>query len=166
MLPLVQVIEELLDKAEKYEGKSINEADTKALFIEPMLAVLGWDIQDLDVVTREYSVYDGTFLDYALRAGSQPRLLVEAKQLHKSLDDKKFIAQTVNYANNEGVVWCLLTNGLQYRVYKSNEPTEMERKILFEADLHDAKEESRAEEVTRRLTYLSRDSIESGDLDE
>jgi predicted type IV restriction endonuclease len=43
-------------------------------------------------------------LDYALRIDGKPRLFVEAKALNKSLDDKAFIAQTVNYANNEGVL--------------------------------------------------------------
>jgi hypothetical protein len=42
----------------------------------------------------------------------------------------------------------------------------MERKLLFEVDLEDARDDSSAEEVVRRLTYLSRDSIESGSLDE
>lgn len=144
----------------------INEADTKALFIEPMLGALGWDVHDLDAVNREYRVYDGTKLDYALKTDNKPRLFVEAKPLLKSLDDKQFIAQTVNYANNEGVVWCVLTNGLQYCVYKSNEPVEMERKLLFEVDLQDARNEARVEEIVKLLSYLGRESIESGRLDE
>lgn len=166
MMVLRDAIRELLDKADRWRGQGINEADTKALFIEPVLGVLGWDVRDLDVVRREFRVYDNTLLDYALMVSSTPRLFVEAKPLGKSLDDKQFIAQTVNYANNEGVVWCVLTDGLKYRVYKSNEPADMERKLLFEVDLEDARDDSSAEEVVRRLTYLSRDSIESGSLDE
>lgn len=46
---------------------SANEANTRALVIEPVLAALGWDPSDLSLVDREYCVYDGTFLDYALR---------------------------------------------------------------------------------------------------
>lgn len=155
-----------MDKADKWRDRDINEADTKALFIEPMLGALGWDIHDLDAVNREYRVYDGTKLDYALKAGNKPRLFIEAKPLLKTLDERQFIAQTVNYANNEGVVWCVLTNGLQYRVYKSNEPAEMERKLLFEVNVEDARNEARAEEITTLLSYLSRESIESGRLDE
>ncbi|MDP2949187.1 MAG: DUF5655 domain-containing protein [Chloroflexota bacterium] len=154
-----------MDKAARWRDKGINEADTKALFIEPMLTALGWDVQDLDAVNREYRVYDGTRLDYALNVGNKPRLFVEAKPLAKSLDDKLFIAQTVNYANNEGVVWCVLSNGLQYRVYKSNEPVEMEGKLLFEVDLEDARDQARAEDVAKLLSYLGRESIESGKLD-
>jgi predicted transport protein len=42
----------------------------------------------------------------------------------------------------------------------------MERKLLFEADLEDARNEPRAEEVAKLLSYLSRESIESGRLDQ
>jgi hypothetical protein len=35
-------------------GERIGDQDTKAALIEPLLAALGWDLQDLDEVTREY----------------------------------------------------------------------------------------------------------------
>jgi predicted type IV restriction endonuclease len=47
------------------------------------------------------------------------------------LDDKKFMAQAVNYANNDGVLWCILTNGVRWSVYKTNEPATMDRKLLL-----------------------------------
>lgn len=93
-----------------------SEANTRSLLIDPVLAGLGWNLRDIREVVREFRVYDGTLLDYALRLDGKPRLFVEAKAMNKSLEDKAFIAQTVNYANNEGVVWCVLTNGLVYRV--------------------------------------------------
>jgi len=166
MTSLGDVIRGLLAKAEKWRNRGINEADTRALFVEPMLGALGWDVDDLDAVRREHRVYDGTLLDYALQIEDKPRLFLEAKPLLKSLDDRQFIAQTVNYANNEGVVWCVLTNGLLYRVYKSNEPAEMERKLLFEVDLQDASDQAGTEEAAKLISYLARQSIESGSLDE
>src|SRR5689334_6530368 len=87
-----------------------NEANTKALLIEPLVAALGWNPADLSEVEREVKVFDGTFLDYALKLDGEARVYVEAKGVNESLDDKKFIAQTVNYANNDGVGWCVLTN--------------------------------------------------------
>jgi len=166
MTSLEDVIRGLLGKADRWRDRKINEADTKALFVEPMFVALGWDVDDLDAVRREHRVYDGTLLDYALKIEDKARLFVEAKPLLKSLDDKQFIAQTINYANNEGVVWCVLTNGLLYRVYKSNEPAEMERKLLFEVDLQDANDQARTGEVAKLISYLARQSIESGSLDE
>ena len=46
---------------------SANEANTKHHAIEPVLSALGWHLDDFSEVDREYKVYDGTFLDYALR---------------------------------------------------------------------------------------------------
>ena len=89
---------------------------------------------------------------------------MEAKAISKNLDDKQFIAQTVNYANNDGVVWCVLTNGLRYCVYKTNEPVAMEQKLLFEVDLADVAAGSAAD-ATNSLQLLSRASLINGDLD-
>jgi predicted type IV restriction endonuclease len=119
-----------------------NEANTKALVIEPLLSALGWDLEDLEQVDREYRVYDNTCLDYALKIEGRPRLFIEAKGVTKKLNDKGFIAQAVNYANNEGVQWCVLTNGVTYRVFKTNEPVAMEEKLLFEVDLAEGANEA------------------------
>ncbi|MCE0488273.1 hypothetical protein [Ornithinimicrobium sediminis] len=116
-----QVIADVLERSSRLrEAKKGNEANTKALLIEPVLRGLGWDTDDLDAVQREVKVFEGTYLDYALIVAGGTSLYVEAKGLKENLNDKKFIAQTVNYANNDGVVWCVLTNGLQYRVFKTN----------------------------------------------
>lgn len=71
-------------------------------------------------VDREYGIYDGTVLDYAFLVDGKPRVFVEAKTLGKPLGDPKFVSQTVNYANTEGVTWCVLTDGLRYRAFKAN----------------------------------------------
>ncbi len=163
---LAHAIEKVLANAEQLKNAgSANEANTRALVIEPVLAALGWDPADLSQVDREYCVYDGTFLDYALRIDGTPRLFLEAKATGKSLDDKKFVSQTINYANNEGVVWCVLTNGLSYRVYKTNEPVPMEKKLLFATELADATE-GRISEVIQALQRVSRSSVDAGKLDE
>src|SRR5947209_3732112 len=128
-----------------------------------MLVSLGWDVTDVDHVVREWRVFDNTALDYALKIDDRPALYVEAKGLSKNLDDKQFIAQTVNYANNDGVVWCVLTNGLTYRVYKTNEPVAMDQKLLFEVDLAEVADGGVA--AAKPLQLLSRASLVNGELD-
>jgi len=159
---LAQTVEQALKTASELKTSGGNEANTKALLIEPMLSALGWDTTDVDQVEREYRVYDNTALDYALRIDDELRLFVEAKAVAKQLEDKSFISQTVNYANNEGVVWCVLTNGLSYRVYKTNEPVAMEEKLLFEVDIT----EGSTSEVAQALQLLGRDAVSNGALEE
>ncbi len=161
-MTLAQTVEKALQTAAKLKAAGGNEANTKALLIEPMLSALGWDTTDVDQVEREYRVYDKTALDYALKIDGELRLFVEAKAVAKQLDDKAFISQTVNYANNEGVIWCVLTNGLAYRVYKTNEPVAMEDKLLFEVDLT----EGSTSEVAQALKLLDRDALTNGALEE
>lgn len=164
LVSLATAVEKVLESTAKLKKAGGNEANTKALLIEPLLAALGWDVADVDEVEREYRVFDNTALDYALKIDGGLRLFVEAKAVGKKLDDKAFISQTVNYANNEGVVWCVLTNGTSYRVYKTNEPVGMEEKLLFEVDLGKATEGT-ASEVAASLQLLSRDSLLTGALE-
>ena len=160
---LVEEVRKVLAAAGKLKGPAGNEANTKALLIEPLLAALGWDVTDVDHVVREWRVFDNTALDYALKIDDAPALYVEAKGLNKNLEDKQFIAQTVNYANNDGVVWCVLTNGLAYRVYKTNEPVAMDQKLLFEVDLAEVADGGAA--AAKPLQLLSRASLVNGELD-
>lgn len=164
-MALTKAVEKVLSNAEKLKAsKSGNEANTKALLIEPVLRALGWDLEDIDQVDREVAVFDGTKLDYALKIDGEPHLYLEAKGVKQSLDDKQFISQTINYANNDGISWCVLTNGLRYRVYKSTEPVSMDEKLLFEVDLASDKEGS----LTQRaeiLRQLSREAVSAGALD-
>ena len=160
---LVEEVRKVLAAAGKLKGPAGNEANTKALLIEPLLAALGWDVTDVDHVVREWRVFDNTALDYALKIDDAPALYVEAKGLNKNLEDKQFIAQTVNYANNDGVVWCVLTNGLAYRVYKTNEPVAMDQKLLFEVDLAEVADGGVA--AAKPLQLLSRASLVNGELD-
>ena len=163
-MALTDTIGAVLATAGKLKASTAaNEANTKALLIEPLLGALGWSPTDLDVVEREVKVFDGTFLDYALKVAGASRIYVEAKAIGGNLDDPKFIAQTVNYANNDGILWCVLTNGLRYRVYKTNEPVAMDQKLLFEVDLDDVTEP--VSERARLLRLVSREAVQDGSLD-
>jgi predicted transport protein len=158
-------IPKALASAAKLEvSNSVNEANTKAHIVEPLLSALGWDPLDIDSVDREVRVYDGTFLDYALKLEGSPRIYVEAKALSESLDDKKFMAQAINYANNDGVLWCVLTNGVRWAIYKTNEPAPMDQKLLLEVDLGDDKDP--VSEKGRLLGLISRQALAAGQLDD
>ncbi|CAN5488814.1 hypothetical protein BH20ACT21_BH20ACT21_22060 [soil metagenome] len=151
---------------ERTKDRKLSEADTKAFFIEPLLRALGWPTDDPSQIIREYRVYDGSLLDYALydQGTERPAIFVEAKALRRTLDDPSFIAQAINYANNEGVRWCVLTNGRYYRIYRTVEPVPMERKMLVEVDLLDEDLEPR--ELAKGLSAISQEFICSGQLEE
>lgn len=164
MTALRRVAKETLARAATTDLGSLNEANTKALFIEPMLTALGWDVLDLDTVTREYPVYDGTFLDYALLVARRPALFCEAKPTRKSLDDPRWVSQAINYANNEGVVWCVLTDGLRWRIFKANEAAPMEKKMAFEVHINELFEPSSCARAEKLFSCLTPEAVADGEL--
>ena len=71
----------------------IGEQNTKAALIDPILIALGWDLQEIDEVRREYrrKPQDNP-ADYALFLNRTECLFIEAKSLEKDLNDRKWIS--------------------------------------------------------------------------
>ena len=112
-------------------GREPSEQNTKCYFIEPILWVLGWDIHDYEEVKREFKIKPrDNPVDYALFINKSPCLIIEAKRLGANLNDRRWISQTVNYANVAGVRWCVLTNGDEYRIYNSLAARDVEDKLF------------------------------------
>jgi hypothetical protein len=94
------------------------EDNTKAVLVEPLMEVLGWNIRDLGEVIRGYGVRVGTkteYVDYILKIDGRPKIFVEVKALGKDLEP--FVDQAISYAKLGDVTWAVLTNGRELRVY-------------------------------------------------
>jgi len=132
-----------------------------------MLYALGWDIRDPDEVELEYPTIDGKSVDYAPKINRKVVLFIEAKALNDSLTDVKSITQVVGYAANAGVEWCILTNGITYKVYRSTEKATAPEKLLFEISLDPKETEGMSiEQIAEQFERFSRDSMARGVLDE
>jgi hypothetical protein len=135
----------------------IGEQNTKAALIDPILSALGWSLEELDEVSREYrrKPQDNP-VDYALFMLQSPRLFVEAKALEKDLNDRKWVSQTLSYATVVGVEWCVLTNGDEYRLYNAHAAVPVEEKLFRVVRLSDGAQD----EYTRdTLELLSKDKM-------
>jgi predicted transport protein len=166
MKELEKCIEALESQLERHRHSSLKEYPTRTIFIDPLLGALGWDVRDPDAVELEHATIDGKSVDYALKLHKKSALFVEAKQLNDPLTDVKDITQTVGYASNNGVEWCVLTNGIHYKVYKSSEPTPAPEKLLFEVSLDPLDNGGLSiDQIASRLSRLSKNSLESGLLD-
>ena len=166
MTKLVQTIQRLQQELERWRGKSLKETPTRTVFIEPLLEALGWDVRDLDEVEPEYSTVDGKPVDYALKINRKPVVYLEAKPLDDDLEDVKSVTQIVNYANADGIDWCILTNGRQYRVYRSSEKVPAPEKLLFECSIDPSDNPSSSlEDIVRPFERLSKEALAEGQLD-
>ncbi len=167
MSELLRCIERLRGQLERHRRTGLKEYPTRTIFIDPMLEALGWDVRDPDVVELEYPTIDGRSVDYALKVNRKPVLLLEAKQLNDRLDDLKAVTQVVGYAANDGIEWCVLTNGIRYRVYRASERAAAPEKLLFEVSIDPRESEGMsAEQIADQLSRLSRDALACGVLDE
>lgn len=166
MADLRKQIAELQSQLERHRRSSLKEFPTRTIFIDPLLEALGWDVRDPDQVELEYPTIDAKSVDYALKINKKPVVLVEAKQLDDALDDVKALTQIVGYAANDGVEWCVLTNGIRYRVYRSSEKASAPEKLLFQISIDPRDDPSLSpDEIISHLSRLSRDSLANGTLD-
>jgi hypothetical protein len=143
-------------------GEHVSEQDTKAILIDPVLAALGWRLDELGDVRREYRAKpQDNPVDYALLVFGQPRLFVEAKALSTTLD-RKCASQVLGYASVVGVGWCLLTNGDEYRLYNSHAKVDVDEKLLRTVRLSDP---AQAELCIETLELMAREEMGDTELD-
>ncbi len=134
--------------------------------IDRLLDAMGWDIRDPDEVQLEYPTVDGKFVDYALKLNKKATLLIEAKALDDPLLDVKAITQVAGYSANDGIVWCILTNGLKWRIYRSVEKCSAPEKLMFEVCLDpDESEGMTIQQIARQMWRFSPEELAKGTLD-
>jgi predicted transport protein/predicted type IV restriction endonuclease len=167
MKDIASCIEDLLLKLDRHRKENIKEYPTRVIFIDPMLQALGWDVRDPDEVQLEYPTIDGKSVDYVPKINRKPVLFIEAKSLNDQLTDVKSITQVVGYAANAGVEWCILTNGVTYKIYRSTEKAEAPDKLLFEVSIDPKEAEGRSvHQIAEQFNRFSRDAMARGVLDE
>ena len=165
METLIRRIQQLETKFERFRHKQLKETPTRTILIDPILEALGWDVRDPDEVELEYATVDGKSVDYALKINRKPVLLVEAKSLNDPLNDVKAITQVVGYAANAGIVWCILTNGSRWCVYRSVEKCEAPEKLMYEVSIDPRDRKGiPLQQVAEQLWRFSRDETARGTL--
>lgn len=154
-------------KLDKHRKANLKEYPTRTIFVDPLLQALGWDVTDPDEIELEYPTIDGKSVDYAPKINRKPVLFIEAKALNDPLTDVKSTTQVVGYAANAGVEWCVLTNGVTYKVYRSTEKAKAPDKLLFEISIDPKETEGLSiEQVVEQFARFSRDAMAKGVLDE
>ncbi len=162
-------LKELVSRFEEVHssGKegTFSEADVSSKFILPLLDILGWDINNINEVKEQRRTLSGP-ADYALTINKKLRLVVELKKFTEPLDGHRIVRgrretfpeQATRYAWHLKVEWVVLTNFKEIRLYNSyyKNPADGLRLQIrythFYSDLD-------------KLWLLSRQSVESGELD-
>jgi len=131
MVDLTKTLRDVRSRIARAASSRLNEENTKATLIEPVLRALGWDTEDVEEVVREYRLKSRDKpVDYGLLVLRTPRLFVEAKALGENLDDRRWTNQIMGYAGVAGVQWIVLTDGNEYRIYNTHAPVSVEEKLF------------------------------------
>lgn len=96
------------------KDRDVNESDTVAVLNDIFGDVLGYD-KYLEV-TSELAIR-GTYCDLALRVEDKVQFLIEVKAIGIDLKETH-MKQACDYGANHGVQWVVLTNGIEWRVYR------------------------------------------------
>lgn len=96
------------------KDRDVNESDTVAVLNDIFGDVFGYE-KYLEV-TSELAIR-GTYCDLALRVEDKVQFLIEVKAIGIELKDNH-MKQACDYGANHGVQWVVLTNGIQWKVYR------------------------------------------------
>jgi hypothetical protein len=97
-----------------HRKRDVSEADTVTVIKDILADIFGYD--KYEEVTSEYQIR-GTFCDLAIKIGSKIRYLIEVKSAGTDLNDSH-LRQALQYGSSEGIEWVLLTNAIDWRVYR------------------------------------------------
>jgi len=98
----------------KAKDRDVNESDTVTIITDILSNVFGFD--KYTEVTSEHPVR-GTFCDLAIKLDGKIKYLIEVKAIGMSLKENH-LRQALNYGANQGIPWVVLTNGVNWDIYK------------------------------------------------
>lgn len=135
----MELFEELKWRIHK-RGDYLKESEyrTRILLVDPLLRLLGWNVEDFCCVEIEYKTTQSTNerADYVLKKGESKVAVVEAKKLGFPMGSKER-RQAKEYADYADVSRCMLTDGAKWMLYDLNQgrnPDTMQPWIEFDIE--------------------------------
>ena len=96
------------------KDKDINESDTVTIVTDILASVFGFS-KYLEV-TSEFCIR-GTYCDLAAKIDEKLQYLIEVKAIGLNLKDNH-LRQAVQYGATQGIQWVVLTNGINWEIYR------------------------------------------------
>ncbi|MCK4414396.1 MAG: type I restriction enzyme HsdR N-terminal domain-containing protein [Candidatus Eisenbacteria sp.] len=94
--------------------RDVNESDTVTIVTDMLSTVFGYD--KYSEITSEQAIR-GTFCDLAVVVDGKTKFLIEVKAIGLTLKENH-LRQAVGYGANQGIQWVVLTNGIDWEIYR------------------------------------------------
>ncbi len=146
-------IREIFDEA--LSSPPCNESTTCEWVLYPILQEIGYSKRE---IMSRIADSNGQFPDYTLLPETSHTWYLEAKDWNVLLQDK-FAQQSLNYANQNGRRWVVLTNGQVWRLYDNDIRGIAEDKLVTVAKIQSP------DDAHAFVQAISKNSIVSGGLE-
>lgn len=145
--------------AQSHKTKDVSEADTVTLVKDILASCFGFDkYQEL---TSEHQIR-GTYCDLAVKIDSKVKCLIEVKAAGVSLNDSH-LRQALNYGANHGIEWIVLTNAIDWRLYRIKFAQPIDHEEVSSFNLLNVT--ARNEDDLKRMFLLCREGIGTDAMD-
>ena len=135
----VKLFEELKQRIDQH-GKYLRESEyrTRILLVDPLLRILGWNVEDFHCVEIEFRTSQSVQerADYVLKNGESKVAIVEAKRLGTVVSSTER-RQAKEYADYADASQCVLTDGAKWMLYdldQGRNPDKMKPKVEFDIE--------------------------------
>lgn len=112
------------------KSRDVNESDTVTIVTDMLSDLFGYD--KYSEVTSELSIR-GTRCDLATKLDGKIQILFECKAVGTELKDSH-TRQAIDYAANSGIEWVVLTNAVNWRVYRVIFGKPVDQELLLDLD--------------------------------
>jgi len=155
-----RVSDRLLDGLKRYQPivgrlreRDISEADTVTVVKDMLCDVFGFD-KYLDLTSEQQ--IRGTFCDLAIKLDGKVHYLAEVKSAGTNLNESH-LRQAINYGAHHGIEWVILTNAIEWRIYRLKFAQPIDYKEVINIDI--LKLSSRKEDDISKLFLLCKEGI-------
>lgn len=142
-----------------HRARDVSEADTVTLVKDMLADVFGFDkYQEL---TSEHQIR-GTYCDLAVKIDGKVNYLIEVKSAGTELNDAH-LRQAVNYGAHQGIEWVVLTNAIDWRLYRIKFAQPIDFEVISSFKVPDINLKN--EEDCKKLFLLCREGITTDAMD-
>ncbi|MBR0066751.1 MAG: type I restriction enzyme HsdR N-terminal domain-containing protein [Kiritimatiellae bacterium] len=153
-------IKAALPKFQKVLGiakdRDLNESDTVSIITDILAEVFGYD-KYLEV-TSELAIR-GTYCDLAIKLGDKFQYLIECKAIGTDLKEAH-LRQAIGYGANKGIQWIILTNGLDWQIYRLRFEQPIAWDLVARFDLSSVSLKN--ERDMEKLIIVTKEGVEKG----
>lgn len=129
---------------ENEKQRRVNEDDTVTIVMDMLYEVFGFD--KYNEITQEYKIKN-KYCDVAVKLGDEIQYLVEVKAIGITLKEDH-IQQAVDYGANKGIPWVVLTNGVDWQLYRISLKDKVVHELIYDFDFVKVKHKDQKDQET------------------